>query len=186
MPNTNRGESEQNNQNLDNPEQHFTPDRQELVMAVQDATSPTRNTMMDGWQTASMTVEADLCKELNISRADARDLASYARRKLNIIPGDTMAGQIHRESIFTIAIEQHNQNLNSPELHNTPDRQELVMAVHDSTMDRGNSEVANEAAKVGGTTKTKTKTDQSGWVVCAAFLECLNCLGHCFLLFSAC
>jgi hypothetical protein len=34
-------------------------------MAVQDAISHT-------------SVEADLCKELNISRADARDLASYA------------------------------------------------------------------------------------------------------------
>jgi hypothetical protein len=140
--------------------------------------------MIDGRQTASMTVEADLCRELNISRADARDLASYARRKLNIIPSDTMAEQIHRESIFTIAIQQHNQNLNNLEQHNTPDRQELVMAVQDATMDRGNAKVANEAAKVGGT--TKTKTDQSGWVGCVACLQCLNCLGDCFLLFSFC
>jgi hypothetical protein len=184
MPNTNRGEPEQNSQNLNNPEQHFTPDCQELVMAVQDVTSPTRNIMIDGRQTASMTVEADLCRELNISRADARDLASYARRKLNIIPSDTMAEQIHRESIFTIAIQQHNQNLNNLEQHNTPDRQELVMAVQDATMNRGNAKVANEAAKVGGT--TKTKTDQSGWVGCVACLQCLNCLGDCFLLFSFC
>jgi hypothetical protein len=80
-----------------------------------------------------------------------------------------MAEQIHRESIFTTAIEQHNQNFNNPELHNTPDRQELVMAVHDSTMDRGNSKVANEAAKADG---TKTKEDRE------AFLECLDCLGN--------
>jgi hypothetical protein len=51
-----------------------------------------------------LTIEAELCKTLNISWADARDLASYARGKLGIIPGDKVAEQTHRQSILTAAI----------------------------------------------------------------------------------
>jgi hypothetical protein len=160
-----------------------------------------------------MTVEADLCTELNISLADARELASYARGKLNIIPGDTMAEQIHRQSIFTTAMEadkqfprkrnvpstngrepeRNNQNFDNPEQSNTPEchEHELVMAVQDASsptsnimMDRGNAKVGNEAVKADGT--TKTKTDESGWIACLACLDCLNCLGHCCMIFSAC
>jgi hypothetical protein len=136
-------------------------------------------------QTASMTIEADLCRELNISRADARDLAAYARGKLNIIPGDTMAEQIHRQSIFTTAIEaanrgeleQNNQNLNNREQHYTPACQELVMAVQDASIPTSNGKDVNGAGKVGGTTKTKTDKHP-----CLACLEILTCLGYCFLL----
>jgi hypothetical protein len=68
-----------------------------------------------------------------------------------------VAEQFHRQSIFTTAIEQHNQNLNNPEQHYTPDRQELVIAVQDASIPISNGKDANEAAKAGGTTKTKTE-----------------------------
>eukprot|EP00984_Skeletonema_dohrnii_P020651 scaffold10129_cov81-Skeletonema_dohrnii-CCMP3373.AAC.2 len=127
-----------------------------------------------------LTIEAELCKTLNISWADARDIASYARGKLGIIPGDKVAEQTHRQSILTAAIEadkqfpkkrnlsrrgepevrkegQINKDLSNPE-HNTPARQELVVGVQNTTapagntmMDRGNAKVANESATADGT-----------------------------------
>mmetsp|Transcript_24016 Transcript_24016/g.47704 ORF Transcript_24016/g.47704 Transcript_24016/m.47704 type:complete len:327 (+) Transcript_24016:395-1375(+) len=56
-----------------------------------------------------LTIEAELCKTLNISWADARDLSSYARGKLGIIPGDKVAEQTRRQSILTAAIEADKQ-----------------------------------------------------------------------------
>ena len=50
-------------------------------------------------------IEAELCKKLKISWADARNLTSYARGKLDIIPGDTKIDQRCRECIITTAIE---------------------------------------------------------------------------------
>eukprot|EP00985_Skeletonema_marinoi_P022265 scaffold14136_cov124-Skeletonema_marinoi.AAC.2 len=60
-------------------------------------------------QPTSMTIEAELSKTLNISWTDARDLASYARGKLDIIPGDTKAEQKRRNCIIRSAIEADKQ-----------------------------------------------------------------------------
>ena len=157
-----------------------------------------------------LTIEAELCKTLNISWADARDLASYARGKLGIIPGDKVAEQTHRQSILTAAIESDKQfpkkrnlpkggepvvrkrgqikkDLSNPE-HTTPARQELVVGVQDITapagntmMDRGNAKVANEAATADGTNKTQKEMSS-----CAACLQCFNAVGQCCALFSLC
>ena len=54
-------------------------------------------------------IEAELCTKLNISWADARDLTSYARGKLDIIPGDTKIDLKRRECIITTAIEADKQ-----------------------------------------------------------------------------
>ena len=55
------------------------------------------------------TIEAELSKTLNISWADARDLASYARGKLDIIPGDKKTEHERRKSIIRCAIEADKQ-----------------------------------------------------------------------------
>lgn len=59
--------------------------------------------------TSSMTIETELSKTLNISWADARDLASYARGKLDIIPGDKKTEQKRRNCIIRCAIEADKQ-----------------------------------------------------------------------------
>lgn len=57
-------------------------------------------------KTASQqSIEAELCKTLQISWIDARDLASFARGKLNIIPGDKSQEKTRRQSILRVAIE---------------------------------------------------------------------------------
>ena len=56
------------------------------------------------------TIEAELSKKLNISWADARDLASYARGRLGIVPGDTAAEKVQREVILEAAIEADRQH----------------------------------------------------------------------------
>eukprot|EP00578_Thalassiosira_sp_NH16_P012891 CAMPEP_0181116216 /NCGR_PEP_ID=MMETSP1071-20121207/21833_1 /TAXON_ID=35127 /ORGANISM="Thalassiosira sp., Strain NH16" /LENGTH=96 /DNA_ID=CAMNT_0023200447 /DNA_START=91 /DNA_END=378 /DNA_ORIENTATION=+ len=56
-----------------------------------------------------MTIEVELIKTLNISWADARDLASYAQGKLDIIPGDKKTEQKRRSSIIACAIEADKQ-----------------------------------------------------------------------------
>lgn len=60
-------------------------------------------------QQATSTTEAELSKTLGISWADARDLASYARGKLDIIPGDKKTEQRRRNSIIRCAIEADKQ-----------------------------------------------------------------------------
>ena len=55
------------------------------------------------------TVEAELSKTLNIKWSDARDLASYARGKLGIIPGDKVAEKERRQSILQAAFEANAQ-----------------------------------------------------------------------------
>ena len=59
--------------------------------------------------TKTPTVEAELSKTLNIKWADARDLASYARGKLGIVPGDTIAETERRQSILQAALEANAQ-----------------------------------------------------------------------------
>eukprot|EP00577_Skeletonema_sp_RCC1716_P026369 CAMPEP_0113417832 /NCGR_PEP_ID=MMETSP0013_2-20120614/25868_1 /TAXON_ID=2843 ORGANISM="Skeletonema costatum, Strain 1716" /NCGR_SAMPLE_ID=MMETSP0013_2 /ASSEMBLY_ACC=CAM_ASM_000158 /LENGTH=158 /DNA_ID=CAMNT_0000304997 /DNA_START=331 /DNA_END=807 /DNA_ORIENTATION=- /assembly_acc=CAM_ASM_000158 len=157
-----------------------------------------------------LTIEAELCKTLNISWADARDLSSYARGKLGIIPGDKVAEQTHRQSILTAAIVADkqfpkkrnltkggepeirkegliNKDLSNPK-HNTTARQELVVGVQDATapagntmMDRGNAKVANVSATAHGTNKTQKEMSS-----CAACLQCFNTVGQCCALFSFC
>ena len=60
-------------------------------------------------KTETPTVEAELSKTLNIKWADARDLASYARGKLGIIPGDKVAEKERRQSILQAALEANAQ-----------------------------------------------------------------------------
>ena len=60
-------------------------------------------------QQSTSTIEAELSKTLNISWADARDLASYARGRLDIIPGDKKTEQRRRNSIIRCAIEVDKQ-----------------------------------------------------------------------------
>ncbi len=152
-----------------------------------------------------VTIEAELSKTLNISWADARDLASYARGKLGIIPGDKLAEQTQRQSILDAAIEADKQlpkkrNLpkrREPELHNkeTNDNPkqdtlagtELAKRVQDQTapasiiiVDRGNVKVANEVATPDGTTKHK---EGSSWVAC---LNCFDIVGPCCELCCLC
>ena len=55
--------------------------------------------------TSQQSIEAELCKTLQISWIDARDLASFARGKLNIIPGDKSQEKTRRQSILRVAIE---------------------------------------------------------------------------------
>jgi len=141
-----------------------------------------------------VTIEAELSKTLNISWADARDLASYARGKVGIIPGDKLAEQTQRQSILTAAIEADKQlpkkrNLpkrRGPEQDTLP-RPELAKGVRDQTvpasiimMDRGNAKVANEEATDVETTKRK---ESHSWVGC---LHCFEILGACCELCSLC
>jgi hypothetical protein len=60
-------------------------------------------------QQSTSTIEAELSKTLGISWADARDLASYARGKLGVLPGDKKAEQRRRNSIIRCAIEADKQ-----------------------------------------------------------------------------
>ena len=60
-------------------------------------------------KTKTPTVEAELSKTLNIKWADARDLASYARGKLGIVPGDKVAEKERRQSILQAALEANAQ-----------------------------------------------------------------------------
>ncbi|KAL7492618.1 hypothetical protein ACHAWT_003287 [Skeletonema menzelii] len=152
------------------------------------------------------TIEAELSKTLNISWADARDLASYARGKLGIIPGDALAEQIHRQNIVTAAIEADKQcpkkrNLpvksGGPELrkeeknskdfsnpeHNASASPEAPTC--NSMVDR-NDKVTNKAATAEGTTTKTEKEESSCMLACASCLECLNLLGHCCALFTLC
>lgn len=55
--------------------------------------------------TSQQSIEAELSKILQISWIDARDLASFARGKLNIIPGDKSQEQTRRQSVLRVAIE---------------------------------------------------------------------------------
>lgn len=136
------------------------------------------------------TIEAELSKKLNISWADARHLASYARGKVGIIPGDKLAEQTQRQSILTAAIEADKQlpmkrilPKRGPEMSSNSDppaSPELAKGFRDQsaptkaiTMDRGNTEVANEAATADETTKQK---ETSSWVAC---WQCLEIVGAC-------
>ncbi len=58
---------------------------------------------------AGVSIETELSKTLNISWADARDLASYAGGKLDIIPGDSKTERRRRNSIIRCAIEADKQ-----------------------------------------------------------------------------
>lgn len=51
------------------------------------------------------TIEAELVSYLNISWADARDLASYAKGKHGVLPGDKNGERIKRYAIIQSAIE---------------------------------------------------------------------------------
>lgn len=51
------------------------------------------------------TIEAELVSYLNISWADARDLASYAKGKHGVLPGDKNGERIKRNAIIQSAIE---------------------------------------------------------------------------------
>ncbi len=144
------------------------------------------------------TIEAELSKKLNISWADARDLASYARGKVGIIPGDKLAEQTHRQSILTAAIKADKQlpkkrilPKRGPEISSNlkqdPPAGPLAKAFRDQsvptkaiTMDRGNTKVANEAAAADETTKQK---ETSSWVAC---WQCLDIVGACCELCSFC
>ena len=55
------------------------------------------------------TVEAELSKTLHIKWSDARDLASCARKKLGIVPGDKVAEKERRQSILQAALEANAQ-----------------------------------------------------------------------------
>jgi len=60
-------------------------------------------------QSPGVSIETELSKTLNISWADARDLASYAGGKLDIIPGDSKTERRRRNSIIRCAIEADKQ-----------------------------------------------------------------------------
>eukprot|EP01083_Nonionella_stella_P038947 105914_1 len=60
-------------------------------------------------KTKTPTVEAELSKTLNIKWADARDLASYARGKLGIVPGDKIAEKERHQSLLQAAVEANAQ-----------------------------------------------------------------------------
>ena len=59
--------------------------------------------------TKTPTAEAELSKTLNIKWVDARDLASCARGKLGIVPGDKVAEKERRQSILQAALEANAQ-----------------------------------------------------------------------------
>eukprot|EP00581_Thalassiosira_minuscula_P016692 CAMPEP_0183727754 /NCGR_PEP_ID=MMETSP0737-20130205/26326_1 /TAXON_ID=385413 /ORGANISM="Thalassiosira miniscula, Strain CCMP1093" /LENGTH=132 /DNA_ID=CAMNT_0025959471 /DNA_START=62 /DNA_END=457 /DNA_ORIENTATION=+ len=56
-------------------------------------------------KTKPLTFEAELCKTLNISWADARELLAYAKGTLGILPGDKHAENSRRPDIILTAIE---------------------------------------------------------------------------------
>ena len=78
-----------------------------MTIIKSTSSSPTPATKYESPR--SVTIETELSKTLNISWADARDLASYARGKLVIFPGDSRTEQRRRNSIIRSAIEADKQ-----------------------------------------------------------------------------
>lgn len=76
------------------------------IIKSSSSSSPTPATKQ---QSPGVSIETELSKTLNISWADARDLASYAGGKLDIIPGDSKTERRRRNSIIRCAIEADKQ-----------------------------------------------------------------------------
>ena len=74
-------------------------------LASNKTKTTTNNSKTTKTTTSQQSIEAELCKTLQISWIDARDLASFARGKLNIIPGDKSQEKTRRQSILRVAIE---------------------------------------------------------------------------------
>ena len=74
-------------------------------LATNKTQTTTKNNKKTTKTTSQQSIEAELCKTLQISWIDARDLASFARGKLNIIPGDKSQEKTRRESILRVGIE---------------------------------------------------------------------------------
>ena len=148
-----------------------------------------------------VTIETELCKKLNISWADARDLASYARGKLDIIPGDTAAERSHRQAIIAAAIEADKQFprkrrsskalepprsdcVDSPECPKLDAGDQNIAAPKSNTMraGRGNNVDAENDAEV-AQEGSKSKADLGA---CTACMQCFTTLGHCCAIFSLC
>ena len=89
---------------------HTAGELQQRLATTQQrlATNKTKTTTNNNKTTktaSQQSIEAELCKILQISWIDARDLASFARGKLNIIPGDKTQEKTRRKSIPRVAIE---------------------------------------------------------------------------------
>ena len=143
-------------------------------------------------------IEAELCKKLNISWTDARDLTSYAQGKLDIIPGGdtTKIDQKCRECIITTAIEadkqfpkkrnylpKHTDNMREgPDPEQSVDKDDQGIRNCNSnqpasnTMDRGDTCESKNPAIDGA----KKNNDNVQCICC----ECLLACGQCLELFS--
>lgn len=138
-------------------------------------------------------IEAELCKKLNISV----HLTSYARGKLDIIPGDTKIDQKCRECIITTAIEadkqfpkkRNNWTKHTDNMREGPDPEQSVDKDDDqgirncnsnqptsNTMDRGDTGESTSPASDG----VKRNDDNMQCICC----ECLLACGQCLELFS--
>ena len=146
-------------------------------------------------------IEAELCKKLNISWTDARDLTSYAQGKLDIIPGGdtTKIDQKCRECIITTAIEADKQfprKRNDLTKHTDATREghdpEQSADMYDkgiqnrncqpasNTMDRGDTGKSTNPAIVG----VKKNDDNTLPSCCECLIACCQCLGSLSLAFG--
>ena len=134
-------------------------------------------------------------QKLNISWTDARDLTSYARGKLDIIPGDTKIDLKCRECIITTAIEADKQfprKRNDLTKHTDATREghdpEQSADMYDKGIQNRNCQPASNTMDRGDTCESKNpaidgakKNDDNVQCICC---ECLLACGQCLELFS--
>ena len=141
-------------------------------------------------------IEAELCTKLNISWAEARDLTSYARGKLDIIPGDTKIDLKCRECIITTAIEADKQfpkkrnylPKHTDNMREGPDPEQSVDKDDQGIRNCNSNQPASNTMDRGDTCESKNpaidgakKNDDNVQCICC---ECLLACGQCLELFS--